>query len=75
MLLLRRFCRTFACASYAHFRFKKSKHGGFELALVAQIFGPSIAVVGGGIGTILVVMAVALIWPEMRRLGAISPDG
>ena len=49
--------------------------GGFESALVAQFFGPAIAVVGGGIGTILVVMAVALIWPEMRRLGAISPDG
>jgi hypothetical protein len=49
--------------------------GGFESALVAQFFGPVISVVGGGIGTILVVMAVALIWPEMRRLGAISPDG
>jgi hypothetical protein len=48
--------------------------GGFETALVAQFFGPVIAVVRGGIGTILVVMAVALIWPEMRQLGAISPD-
>jgi MFS family permease len=49
--------------------------GGFESALVAQFFGPVISVVGGGIGTILVVMAVALIWPEMRRLGAIKADG
>jgi len=49
--------------------------GGFESALVAQFFGPVIAVVGGGIGTILVVMAVALIWPEMRQLGAISTGG
>jgi len=46
--------------------------GGFESALVAQLFGPVISVVGGGIGTILVVMAVALIWPEMRRLDTMS---
>jgi MFS family permease len=46
--------------------------GGFESALVAQFFGPVIAVVGGGIGTVLVVLLVALIWPEMRRLGTMS---
>jgi MFS family permease len=46
--------------------------GGFESGLAAQFFGPVIAVAGGGIGTILVVMAVALLWPEMRRLGAMS---
>ncbi len=48
--------------------------GGFESGLVAQFFGPVIAVAGGGIGTILVVLLVALIWPEMRRLGAMSPS-
>jgi hypothetical protein len=31
-----------------------------------------VAVAGGGIGTLLVVLAVALIWPEMRNLGAMS---
>src|SRR6266567_1822091 len=46
--------------------------GGFESGLVAQFLGPVIAVVGGGIGTVLVVLLVALIWPEMRRLGAMS---
>src|SRR6266581_1388167 len=46
--------------------------GGFESGLVAQFFGPVIAVVGGGIGTVLVVLLVALIWPQMRRLGAMS---
>ena len=46
--------------------------GGFESGLAAQFFGPVIAVAGGGIGTILVALAVALIWPEMRRLGAMS---
>ena len=32
------------------------------------MFGPVIAVVAGGIGTILVVLAVARAWPEMRDL-------
>ena len=42
--------------------------GGFESGLAAQIFGPVLAVVGGGIGTVAVVLLVASIWPEMRRL-------
>jgi hypothetical protein len=46
--------------------------GGFESGLAAALFGPIIAVVGGGIGTILVVAAVGLIWPEMRRLGRLD---
>ena len=46
--------------------------GGFESGLAAQLFGPVIAVAAGGIGTVLVVLCVALIWPEMRRLGALS---
>jgi MFS family permease len=45
--------------------------GGFESGLTAQIFGPLLSVVGGGIGTILVVICVALLWPEMRRLGTL----
>lgn len=46
--------------------------GGFESGLVAQLFGPIISVAGGGIGTILVVLLVALLWPEMRRLGTLN---
>ncbi len=42
--------------------------GGFESGLTAQLFGPMFSVVGGGIGTILVVILVALLWPEMRHL-------
>jgi MFS family permease len=42
--------------------------GGFESGLVAQLFGPVISVVSGGIGTILVVMGIAGVWPEIRRL-------
>jgi len=47
--------------------------GGFESGLTAQLFGPILSVVGGGIGTVIVVLLVALIWPELRRLGALSP--
>ena len=42
--------------------------GGFESGVAAQLFGPVIAVVAGGAATLLVVAAVAWIWPEMRRL-------
>ena len=42
--------------------------GAFESGLTAALFGPVLSVVGGGIGTILVVLSVARIWPEMRRL-------
>ncbi len=43
--------------------------GGFESGLAAQFFGPLLSVVGGGVGTVVVVLLVALFWPEMRRLG------
>jgi MFS family permease len=56
--------------------------GGFESGTVAQVFGPSmghtivtgavVSVVSGGIGTVLVVGAVALIWPQIRRYGKLS---
>jgi MFS family permease len=42
--------------------------GGFESGFVAALFGPIFAVVSGGIGTILVVLAVARLWPEMGQL-------
>ncbi len=42
--------------------------GGFESGLTAQIFGPIISVVGGGIATILVVGIVIAAWPELRGL-------
>ncbi|MEH2174160.1 MFS transporter [Nostoc sp.] len=46
--------------------------GGFESGLTAALFGPMISVVGGGIGTILVVIATAMIWPGIRKLGALQ---
>ena len=56
--------------------------GGFESGFVAQLFGPAIrnsvatgaiiSVVSGGIGTILVVGAVAALWPQIRNYGRLQ---
>jgi MFS family permease len=45
--------------------------GGFESGLTAQLLGPAVSVAGGGVGTILVVLAVALVFPELRRMGTL----
>jgi MFS family permease len=49
--------------------------GGFESGALAAAVGPVAAVVGGGIGTIIVVSAVARAWPELRSLGPLTPPG
>jgi MFS family permease len=46
--------------------------GAFESGMAASLFGPVIAVVAGGIGTILVVMTIARVWPEMRNLKSLD---
>jgi len=46
--------------------------GGFESGVTAVIFGPVISVVGGGIGTVLVVIATILIWPEIKKFGSLE---
>jgi len=58
--------------------------GGFRAGIVAYLFttptvlgnphatGAIISTVSGGIGTILVVLAVAGIWPEIRRYGKLA---
>lgn len=56
--------------------------GGFESGFVAHLTGPAmghaittgaiISVVSGGIGTILVVIAVAYFWPEIRKYGKMA---
>ncbi len=48
--------------------------GGFESGFVAHWLGPVFAVVSGGAGTILVVLAVAWIWPEIRRYGRLETE-
>src|SRR5206468_3459163 len=46
--------------------------GAFESGVTAAWFGPVASVVGGGIGTILVVIAAMLLWPELLRLGPLQ---
>jgi MFS family permease len=46
--------------------------GGFESGTTAQLFGAVPSVVAGGIGTILVVLAVAWKWPHVRKFGALN---
>lgn len=54
--------------------------GRFESGAVAQafgggVFGAIVSVVSGGIGTMLTVGAVAVGWPELRRMGRAEGDG
>jgi MFS family permease len=56
--------------------------GEFESGTVAHWFGPAmsntiafgamVSVVSGGVGTILVVLAVAWLWPEIRKYGKLD---
>jgi MFS family permease len=56
--------------------------GGFESGVTAQLFGPMMAnsiatgtilsVTLGGFGTVVVVLAVAWIWPEIRKYGKLA---
>jgi len=49
-----------------------NEFGALESGLTAALFGPVISVVAGGIGTLLVVLGVALRWPETRKIGALD---
>ena len=49
--------------------------GGFESGALAALVGPVTAVVAGGVGTVVVVSAVALAWPELRQLETLQPVG
>jgi MFS family permease len=46
--------------------------GEFESGAMASLLGPVAAVVAGGVGTLAVVGAVALKWPEIRRMGKLE---
>jgi MFS family permease len=48
--------------------------GGFESGATAAAFGPVASVVGGGIGTIVVVLVVAMVWPEVRRMDGLDEE-
>jgi predicted MFS family arabinose efflux permease len=47
--------------------------GAFESGAVAKLFGPVFSVVSGGVGTLMVVAAVAMAWPEIRKLDKLEP--
>ena len=51
-----------------------NEFGSVESGLVAHWFGAVFSVVSGGLGTILVVIAVALLWPDLRRIGRLDKD-
>lgn len=51
-----------------------NEFGALESGLTAALFGPVISVVAGGIGTILVVLAVACGWPQTRKIGALDKN-
>jgi MFS family permease len=46
--------------------------GEFESGFVANYTGSVFAVVSGGIGTILVVLVAAVLWPELRKYGRLD---
>jgi MFS family permease len=46
--------------------------GGLESGLTAWLFTPVISVVGGGIGTILVVLGAMRLWPQILGIGSLT---
>jgi MFS family permease len=46
--------------------------GGFESGVVADLFGPIISVVSGGIGTLVVVLGWSRLFPQLRKLGLLT---
>jgi MFS family permease len=48
--------------------------GAYESGMTAKWFGPVWSVVGGGIGTILVVLMSMVLWPQLMKLGALRKE-
>jgi MFS family permease len=46
--------------------------GAFESGLIANFFGPVFSVVSGGVGTLLIVLGMAGLSPELRRYGRLD---
>jgi MFS family permease len=54
-----------------------NEFGSFWGGATATLFGPVLAIAGGGVGSIAVVAAVAMIWPVLLRVGplhTLKPD-
>ena len=48
--------------------------GRFESGSTAALFGPILSVVGGGIGTLIVVAVVAIQSPQLRKYGSLAEE-
>jgi hypothetical protein len=46
-----------------------NEFGAFESGATAALFGPTMSVAGGGVATLLVVVMVRAIWPQLARIG------
>ena len=46
-----------------------NEFGAFESGATAALFGPTLSVVGGGFATLMVVLMVRAVWPQLARIG------
>ena len=46
-----------------------NEFGAFESGATAALFGPTLSVVGGGFATLIVVVMVHALWPQLSRIG------
>jgi MFS family permease len=46
-----------------------NEFGAFESGATAALFGPTLSVVGGGFATLMVVVMVHALWPQLSRIG------
>jgi MFS family permease len=46
-----------------------NEFGAFESGATAALFGPTLSVVGGGFATLMVVLMVRTVWPQLTRIG------
>lgn len=46
-----------------------NEFGAFESGATAALFGPTLSVVGGGFATLMVVLIVRAVWPQLLRIG------
>jgi hypothetical protein len=49
-----------------------NEFGEFESGIMAAIFGATMAVVIGGVGTLITVVVIAAAWPQVRNLRQIT---
>ena len=49
-----------------------NEFGAFESGATAALLGPVLSVAGGGLAALLVVGLVALVWPDLARLGPLT---